>query len=755
MSIKELVNIFFNSVFGGNKSKTDTLKKEVTTLKTDLIKKTKEENNSKNEFLAIQESISNLKNNKYLSLASENFAKNEYLDIVNYKLPDEMTKMVPNEGPNHLIIEEKAKYENIKNKHSEEIKRKSFIFEEKHPILKGEQHLENCIDEDQKFLIEGTKTLWEWLRIGEEINEQNKDDFFENFNKDLEDLKELDFDILQFFSPFFKDYNNKSYKELIQLIYESYTENAFELINKVTSTKDPVVMLKIKYLIQFLLYNHRMTIYGDKIDPKKPLYRMITIKKELNVLYKKNSAIFFTSPTLVSSSEQKPKVCPNDKVLIKFRFKLLSLSKQEGLKFYSGILLQNNDILVMPYQIFMIENVERKTDRSTNITFYVVTLNEIENKLLIEKLEEKIGRKVIKDEDRLKYDKKEIIKELEQLSLEKEKEIQKIEEAKEILVEKVKDKINEIMFEKREEHKESMKLDNENIFDFIINANADENLFENFEKEVNLEEIKEKESFEQKEEEKEIDGLIEKKIRNLIYKKYTLTLEEKMVADPNNFFRRITIEKNKDFIDFDFLSILLEKAYKNASEIPKFFMNYLLKMNVKENEGSNFVFDGDHFSKEGNYNYTYANFFEERRGGLVYNFPNGWKRIGLNVNLFNNPNKDWIDMSNTKGEYANLFCFVKNQVIDHSVYDSDNNNHFSNNQYKKIKSNGVQGSSNVNFLKKFIEKVEIAGHQFLIALQCRAPNFDIQFNSTKKEVYVIEREEVIRPYGILIKKVEE
>lgn len=751
-SIQEFVNVFFNSLFG-SKSKLDTLKKEVVSLKSELIKKTKEENNSKNEFIAIQESLHNFENEDYLALASENFAKSEYLEIMNKKMPEEMTKMVPDEGPNHLIIEKKEGLEEKKENPSNELKRKSFVFEEKHSILKGEQHIENYIDDDQQFLIEGTKNIWKWLRIDEEMDKQNKESCFFNFQKDLEDLQKLDLDLLQFFSPYLNEINDKSYKELIQIIYENYTENAYEMINKITSAKDPVVLLKIKYLIQFFLYNHRDPIYGEKIDPKKPLYRMITIKKELNVLYKKNSTIFFTSPTIVSNSEPKPKISSSlDTISIKFRFKILPLSKQTALNFFSGVSLKNNDIVIMPYQLFLIENVERKSDKTTKITFYEVSLKEIQNKLLIKKLEKKIGRKIIKDEEREKFEKSDIIKELQLISIEKEKEIQKIGGEKEHLVEEVKGKINEIFMDKMEEHKEEeLDKEKEKMFDLIINADEKilvENLFE-----PNLEEIKEKVFPEPEEEKNEPNEIIENQNKASLYEQYVATFEEKVVADPSNIFRRITIEKNKYFVDFDFLSLILGKVYQDFAEIPIFFMNYLLKTKIKENEDSNFVFEDHHLSKEGNYNYTYANFFEEVRGGLVYNFPNGWKRIGLNVNTFNIPSKDWIGMINNKGEYANLFCLVKNRVIDDSVFESENNNKFSKDK-KKIERNGVQACSNINFLQKYIEKVEIAGQRFLIALQCRAPNFDIQFTNAKKEVYVVGREEVIRPYGILIKKVE-
>ena len=182
---------------------------------------------------------------------------------------------------------------------------------------------------------------------------------------------------------------------------------------------------------------------------------------------------------------------------------------------------------------------------------------------------------------------------------------------------------------------------------------------------------------------------------------------------------------------------------------------------------TNYMFDSRGNNKEGGWG------INETRGGEPYNPPEGWIRYGLNVvGKYDNGNDDWLAFDNRKGEWCIAYhgvaqgttsndakkvvgiiatsnlkkgfsqiykdyedCRHKGQKVGEGVYCTPNPN--------VIIEDGLAGIATVN------------EESYYMALMLRVKPDKIRCAKEKEDYWVLNgTNDEIRPYGILIKKVE-
>ena len=115
----------------------------------------------------------------------------------------------------------------------------------------------------------------------------------------------------------------------------------------------------------------------------------------------------------------------------------------------------------------------------------------------------------------------------------------------------------------------------------------------------------------------------------------------------------------------------------------------------------------------------------------------------------------WLKMFNEEGEWPVAFSSIHDFVIDQSIEGKKNDNPKTNKQYPFILKNGVQCVNDINRLEPLLETINVGNNKFKVAFHCRVnPDF-IQYTNGYNQVYVLDRtkNDIIRPYGILIKQI--
>jgi len=167
-----------------------------------------------------------------------------------------------------------------------------------------------------------------------------------------------------------------------------------------------------------------------------------------------------------------------------------------------------------------------------------------------------------------------------------------------------------------------------------------------------------------------------------------------------------------------------------------------------------FVFHPKLFDVRGNKDFILKNYKAENRGSMVYNFPNGYKRFGLLVDTQKDAGK-WLTMFNEEGEWPVAFSSIHDFVIDQNIEGRKNDNPKTNTKYPFILKKGVQCVNDINRLEPLLDIINVGNIKFKVAFHCRVnPDF-IQYNNADSQVYVLDRtkNDIIRPYGILIKQI--
>ena len=257
-----------------------------------------------------------------------------------------------------------------------------------------------------KELINKNKKLWGSLRIPYEIKEENPE-----IIKDLiDDLTKLQSDFKIDNSKLINNLentNSNSIKLAIEKIIEHYTSNEYSIINKILITNNTMKLEKMRYYINLLAYNNRKALIGKKYKETNSLYRNIFVDYDIFKLYQVENYIYFTNLTSTSRRtdimNNKTEETPEKKIHILFEFRLLNIKEQEEklktmnlnikdaekkLPFYPGFDIieiskykKEEEILITPYQIFQIGSISMIKEND-----YIITLNELEDKSLIENI---------------------------------------------------------------------------------------------------------------------------------------------------------------------------------------------------------------------------------------------------------------------------------------------------------------------------------------------------------------------------------
>ncbi len=163
----------------------------------------------------------------------------------------------------------------------------------------------------------------------------------------------------------------------------------------------------------------------------------------------------------------------------------------------------------------------------------------------------------------------------------------------------------------------------------------------------------------------------------------------------------------------------------------------------------------------------------ETRGGEPYNPPEGWIRYGLNVvGKYDNGNDDWLAFDNRKGEWCIAYHGVAQGQTSNNVKkvvgliatsnlkkglgqgykDYDDCRH----KGQKV-GEGVYCTPNPNVTIEdgYAGIAEVNGERYYMAFMLRVKPDKIRCAKEKEDYWVLNgTDDEIRPYGILIKKVE-
>ena len=155
-------------------------------------------------------------------------------------------------------------------------------------------------------------------------------------------------------------------------------------------------------------------------------------------------------------------------------------------------------------------------------------------------------------------------------------------------------------------------------------------------------------------------------------------------------------------------------------------------------------------NKDGNWGYY------EQRGGEDYLPPSGWDRYGLNVfDKYDNRNNDWLKYDNTKGEWCIAYGWLtydKDTVNLSKKYENDNDVRHNGCKVGK----GIYCSQNPDIMEEFTQEVKLNGEKYKLGLMLRVNPDKFRCPENNDELWVVEgHSDEIRPYGLLIKKIEE
>jgi hypothetical protein len=624
----------------------------------DNMKQINEINNKLSTINDIKNSLEKGNSSKYLEIVSAEFESfDNFIEVVSKELPKDITRIVPETGPSHLVIENS------------------------HPIYKNQNKIYNFVHNDINRLVQETEFLWRNLRIEEKMTEENRPIIIEKFLKSLEELKTLNHDLFSIFKNLLS--KSSSYKDAIHHIIHQYSGNSYLIFNGALTSKDPIILSKLNYCINLVLKNYREAIIGEKFDPLKGsvLYRNILLDKNLMALYKENSIIYFTNFTSTSLNQIFIKDSTNDSYRVEFRIRLLDLPSQEANKFYSGLYIDNmsmckgeKEVLLTPYQFFLIEKI--KFIPSSSIGHYEIYLREIPEKLIINEIEKPIVKSkssVVVNKDLLKNKLDKILEDSK--SKLKEKKIIKTS-----ILETLKDKVEKVFSQSKvdltSEKEKINQVLHHNIFEVSI---KEQTIDLNIEKEsiISLNSVVIEDPVQKEEQHKIIkecksfmeivEKLTDKKVTiesecvkeiivsNIIdsipqtnqkqseekLEKINSNLSSKMNA---NYFKNLAVIKNTPFSDLEFLSALLQKGFSTVSQKTilldsvheGLFQFYLQRMTI------------------GNLNNTYYKIFITKKTSLTtYKEITEEIQQNLNQNLcYNNGNYVKIGLISQGGKVA-------------------------------------------------------------------------------------------------------
>jgi hypothetical protein len=182
----------------------------------------------------------------------------------------------------------------------------------------------------------------------------------------------------------------------------------------------------------------------------------------------------------------------------------------------------------------------------------------------------------------------------------------------------------------------------------------------------------------------------------------------------------------------------------------------------------------DMFDTRGNIDFTNLG-GHEKRGGLDYYQPKGWKRIGLKVSkLYDGGNDDWLAMNGNANEWAVAFHGTKINFVSaisktnivagagQACNNHTNRNHLNNSKYSQCGVGVYFGQCiELSDTTGYCPVFNVNGANMKVAFQCRVNPREVRIttdytkNGCGKTIVVPNSSpgcyDNIRPYGILIK----
>ena len=144
--------------------------------------------------------------------------------------------------------------------------------------------------------------------------------------------------------------------------------------------------------------------------------------------------------------------------------------------------------------------------------------------------------------------------------------------------------------------------------------------------------------------------------------------------------------------------------------------------------------------------------YNETRGGEDYNPPVGWWRYGLKVvNEYDDGNNDWLSYDNRPGEWCISYSGL-------SINKNGIEKQYQNEKDTKHSGNvgiGVFTSPKPEIMEANTEMININGVNYKMGLMLRVNPIKIRVPQSNSNIWVVEGiSEEIRPYGILLKKID-
>jgi hypothetical protein len=144
--------------------------------------------------------------------------------------------------------------------------------------------------------------------------------------------------------------------------------------------------------------------------------------------------------------------------------------------------------------------------------------------------------------------------------------------------------------------------------------------------------------------------------------------------------------------------------------------------------------------------------YYETRGGEDYNPPVGWWRYGLKViDEYDNGNNDWLSYDNRPGEWCISYSGL-------SINKNGIEKKYQNEKDTKHNGNvgiGVFTSPKPEIMEANTEMININGVNYKMGLMLRVNPTKIRVPQSNNNIWVVEGiSEEIRPYGILLKKID-
>lgn len=261
-------------------------------------------------------------------------------------------------------------------------------------------------------------------------------------------------------------------------------------------------------------------------------------------------------------------------------------------------------------------------------------------------------------------------------------------------------------------------------------------------------------------------------------KKFTISFIEEMsnvlnVPKGDIFVHNYTLDNNKLNVSFDIsnqVGLTPEQQKRIEENKANKALSGILK-NCKDMKVqqlfSMFQISYTMLDPKGNNDFT--NWKDEKayRGGMVYYFPKGTKRIGLNVSKkYDNGDDTWLGMENKEGEWAVSFHgTAKNDAVANISKSSQYKIGIRQLYEKEIDENtgkpcgrGIYSGQSYDIVKTdysadgFGVNTSNGVEKYRIAFQNRINPKTVRIPVKKKEYYIINDPKDIRPYGILIEK---